>query len=47
MMMFPHLIAGPIVRYSDIDRELFKRTIRLGNVGLGVQYFIVGLCQKF
>jgi alginate O-acetyltransferase complex protein AlgI len=46
VMMFPHLIAGPIVRYSDIDRELFKRTITLSNAGLGVQYFIVGLCQK-
>ncbi len=46
VMMFPHLIAGPIVRYSDIDRELFKRSITIGNVGLGVQFFIVGLCQK-
>ena len=45
-MMFPHLIAGPIVRYSDIDRELFKRSITTGYVGLGIQYFIVGLCQK-
>ncbi len=46
VMMFPHLIAGPIVRYSDIDRELFKRSITIGNIGLGIQYFIVGLCQK-
>ena len=46
VMMFPHLIAGPIVRYSDIDRELFKRSITFEKVGLGVQYFIVGLCQK-
>lgn len=46
VMMFPHLIAGPIVRYSDIDRELFKRSITTSNVGLGVQFFIVGLCQK-
>jgi alginate O-acetyltransferase complex protein AlgI len=46
VMMFPHLIAGPIVRYSDIDKELAKRTINLDWIGLGVQYFIVGLCQK-
>lgn len=43
---FPHLIAGPIVRYSDIEQELFKRSITTSNVGLGIQFFIVGLCQK-
>jgi alginate O-acetyltransferase complex protein AlgI len=46
VMMFPHLIAGPIVRYADINRELFQRTVHVEKFGLGVQYFIVGLCQK-
>jgi alginate O-acetyltransferase complex protein AlgI len=46
IMMFPHLIAGPIVRYADIDSELFKRQLSLEKIALGVQYFIVGLCQK-
>jgi alginate O-acetyltransferase complex protein AlgI len=46
IMMFPHLIAGPIVRYADIDRDMFKRDFSLENAGLGAQFFIVGLCQK-
>ncbi len=46
IMMYPHLIAGPIVRFAEIADELKSRTIRLDMAGLGVQYFIVGLCQK-
>jgi alginate O-acetyltransferase complex protein AlgI len=46
IMMFPHLIAGPIVRYADIDAELHKRTADEARIGLGLQYFIIGLCQK-
>jgi len=44
--MFPHLIAGPIVRYADIAMELKKRRVTLERIGLGIQYFIIGLCQK-
>ena len=44
--MFPHLIAGPIVRYADIRDEMQGDRRRTGHVGLGFQYFIVGLCQK-
>jgi alginate O-acetyltransferase complex protein AlgI len=46
ILMFPHLIAGPIVRYADIREEMQADRRRSGHVGLGVQYFIVGLCQK-
>src|SRR5690606_40470028 len=46
IMMYPHLIAGPIVRFAEIADELKSRTVRLDMAGLGVQYFIVGLCQK-
>jgi alginate O-acetyltransferase complex protein AlgI len=46
VMMFPHLVAGPIVRYTDIESELRSRTVGLEKVGLGIQYFIIGLCQK-
>lgn len=45
ILMFPHLIAGPIVRYANIREEL-ERKGRHRKVGLGLQYFIVGLCQK-
>lgn len=46
VLMFPHLIAGPIVRYAHIADELHSDRRRSGRVGLGIQYFIVGLCQK-
>ena len=45
ILMFPHLIAGPIVRYADIRDEL-EQNGRHRRIGLGLQYFIVGLCQK-
>lgn len=46
VMMFPHLVAGPIVRYTDIEAELRNRKVGVDKIGLGIQYFIVGLCQK-
>src|SRR6202011_3525868 len=46
ILMFPHLIAGPIVRYSQIRDELVVRSFSMERLGLGLQYFIVGLCQK-
>jgi alginate O-acetyltransferase complex protein AlgI len=46
VMMFPHLIAGPIVRYADIREEMHGDRRRTARIGLGVQYFIVGLGQK-
>ena len=44
--MFPQLIAGPIVRYSDIARQLEDRTHSLENVALGIRRFILGLSKK-
>lgn len=46
ILMFPHLIAGPIVRYSQIRDELASRSSDRRRLGLGLQYFIAGLCQK-
>ena len=46
ILMFPHLIAGPIVRYADIRDEMHAERRKTMHAGLGVQYFIVGLCQK-
>jgi alginate O-acetyltransferase complex protein AlgI len=46
ILMFPHLIAGPIVRYADIREELARRTSSGRRLDLAAQYFIVGLCQK-
>lgn len=44
--MFPQLIAGPIVRYVDIAKELENRTHSIGNFALGARRFIVGLVKK-
>nr|WP_294493135.1 MBOAT family O-acyltransferase [uncultured Mediterraneibacter sp.] len=44
--MFPQLIAGPIVRYADIEEQLVKRRISAAKIGLGVMYFVVGLAKK-
>ena len=40
--MFPQLIAGPIVRYSDIAKQLENRTHTLEKTALGVRRFVVG-----
>ena len=44
--MFPQLIAGPIVRYSDIARQLKNRTHSLQNAAIGIRRFIIGLSKK-
>ena len=44
--LFPQLIAGPIVRYGDVARELEERTTNLEQVGLGLRRFLVGLGKK-
>ena len=43
---FPQLIAGPIVRYKDINEEIEKRTESFDNFGQGVRRFIIGLSKK-
>ena len=44
--MFPQLIAGPIVRYSDIEDKLSKRSINHEKMYLGVWRFTMGLGKK-
>ena len=44
--LFPQLIAGPIVRYIDVARELNERTHSWDQVALGLRRFIVGLAKK-
>lgn len=46
VVLFPQLIAGPIVRYTDINRELKERTMDLGQIQRGVETFILGLGRK-
>lgn len=43
---FPQLIAGPIIRYHDIDAQLEKRQITRDNLAYGIERFIIGLSKK-
>ncbi len=44
--MFPQLVAGPIVKYGDIQKQLDNRRESLGMFGEGVEVFISGLAKK-
>jgi alginate O-acetyltransferase complex protein AlgI len=44
--MFPQLVAGPIVRYVDIDYQLKNRHHSINKFGEGVDRFIKGLAKK-
>lgn len=44
--MFPQLIAGPIVRYSDIEGQLHTRTHSTEKIANGIRRFIIGLSKK-
>lgn len=44
--MFPQLIAGPIVRYSDVNQQLAKRQSTITDFSLGIRRFIFGLAKK-
>ena len=44
--LFPQLIAGPIVRYVDVARELENRTTTLDDALAGIRRFLMGLGKK-
>ena len=44
--LFPQLIAGPIVRYRDVQQELDTRKETLDNVTYGLSRFVFGLAKK-
>ncbi len=44
--MFPQLIAGPIVRYTDVAKELVHRTHSFDLAASGIRRFAVGLAKK-
>lgn len=43
---FPQLIAGPIVKYHDIERQLSDRCVTIEDTAVGVRRFICGLAKK-
>lgn len=44
--LFPQLIAGPIVRYSDVAEQLKSRTHTFEKTALGARRFMIGLGKK-
>lgn len=44
--MFPQLIAGPIVRYADVQDQLADRSVTTADFSEGVMRFVVGLGKK-
>jgi alginate O-acetyltransferase complex protein AlgI len=43
---FPQLIAGPIVRYTDIEKEIAARRHSFADFAYGVNRFVIGLAKK-
>ena len=46
LLLFPQLIAGPIVRYRDIATQLTARVVGLDEFATGVRRFVLGLGKK-
>ena len=44
--LFPQLIAGPIIRYSDVKEQLIKRDITTEKFASGITKFVIGLSKK-
>ena len=44
--MFPQLIAGPIVRYTDVAEQLEHRVHSVDKAALGIRRFVIGLSKK-
>lgn len=46
IIMFPQLVAGPIVRYCDVQEQLLHRETRASECLQGLYRFVIGLCKK-
>jgi alginate O-acetyltransferase complex protein AlgI len=46
LLLFPQLIAGPIIRYRDIADQLARRLVTLDDFAYGVRRFVIGLAKK-
>jgi alginate O-acetyltransferase complex protein AlgI len=46
LLLFPQLIAGPIIRYRDIADQLARRTVTVDDFAYGVRRFVIGLAKK-
>jgi alginate O-acetyltransferase complex protein AlgI len=46
LLLFPQLIAGPIIRYRDIADQLASRLVTIDDFAYGVRRFVIGLAKK-
>lgn len=46
ILLFPQLIAGPIVRYIDVEKEINNRYVNIDIFDYGVRRFILGFSKK-
>lgn len=46
LLLFPQLIAGPIIRYRDLADQLARRIVTLDDFAYGVRRFVIGLAKK-
>ncbi len=44
--LFPQLIAGPIVRYTEVEKELASRKVTLAGINDGIYRFLIGMGKK-
>ncbi|WP_066890518.1 MBOAT family O-acyltransferase [Clostridium nigeriense] len=44
--LFPQLVAGPIVKYKSVDKEIRKREESVGEFSYGISRFVIGLAKK-
>lgn len=44
--LFPQLVAGPIVRYTDIEERLYNRKITMEDTSDGITRFLIGFSKK-
>jgi alginate O-acetyltransferase complex protein AlgI len=46
LLLFPQLIAGPIIRYREIASQLASRLITSDDLAYGIRRFVIGLAKK-
>ena len=46
IVLFPQLVAGPIVKYHDVCEQIDDRKVTFADVSFGLKRFIIGLAKK-
>ena len=46
IVLFPQLVAGPIVKYHDVCEQIDRREVKFNHIIIGFKRFIIGLAKK-